>query len=37
VYGIWQNEQGVMHLVAKRLVDLTGWLGRVETRSRDFG
>ena len=36
VYGIWQNEQGVMHLVAKRLVDLSGWLGRVETRSRDF-
>lgn len=37
VYGIWQNEQGVMSLVAKRLVDLTGWLGTVETRSRDFG
>jgi error-prone DNA polymerase len=37
VYGIWQNEQGVMSLVAKRLVDLSGWLGRVETRSRDFG
>jgi len=37
VYGIWQNEQGVMHLVAKRLVDLSAWLGRVETRSRDFG
>jgi error-prone DNA polymerase len=36
VYGIWQNEQGVMSLVAKRLVDLSGWLGRVETRSRDF-
>ena len=37
VYGIWQSEQGVQHLVAKRLVDLSGWLGRVETRSRDFG
>ena len=37
VYGIWQNEQGVMHLVAKRLVDLSAWLGTVETRSRDFG
>ena len=37
VYGIWQSEQGVQHLVAKRLVDLSRWLGRVETRSRDFG
>ena len=37
VYGIWQNEQGVQHLVAKRLVDLSDWLGTVETKSRDFG
>lgn len=37
VYGISQNEQGLMHLVAKRVVVLTGWLGKVETRNRDFG
>ena len=26
----------VVHLVAKRLVDLSSWLGRLETVSRDF-
>jgi error-prone DNA polymerase len=36
VYGIWQSEHGVQHLVAKRLVDLSAWLGRLTTHSRDF-
>ncbi|WP_292931520.1 error-prone DNA polymerase [Noviherbaspirillum sp.] len=36
VYGIWQCEGKVRHLVAKRLVDLTHLLGRLSTRSRDF-
>jgi error-prone DNA polymerase len=36
VYGIWQQEGIVRHLVAKRLVDLTPMLGRLPTASRDF-
>jgi error-prone DNA polymerase len=36
VYGIWQTERGVHHLVAKRLVDMTMLLGRLNTHSRDF-
>jgi error-prone DNA polymerase len=36
VYGIWQSEGNVRHLVAKRLVDLTHMLGTLDTRSRDF-
>jgi error-prone DNA polymerase len=36
VYGIWQCESGVRHLVAKRLVDLSAMLGRLDTHSRDF-
>ncbi|TCS39282.1 DnaE-like error-prone DNA polymerase [Paucimonas lemoignei] len=40
VYGQWQCGGGgkdeVRHLVAKRLVDLSAWLGQVATRSRDF-
>ena len=36
VYGIWQCEGIVRHLVAKRLVDLSAWLGRLPTASRDF-
>ncbi|ELX10194.1 DNA-directed DNA polymerase III [Janthinobacterium sp. HH01] len=36
VYGIWQSESNVRHLVAKRLVDLTYLLGTLDTRSRDF-
>jgi error-prone DNA polymerase len=36
VYGIWQREGEVRHLVAKRLVDLSALLGRLNTRSRDF-
>jgi error-prone DNA polymerase len=36
VYGIWQCAGEVRHLVAKRLVDLSPWLGRLATHSRDF-
>jgi error-prone DNA polymerase len=36
VYGIWQCEHEVRHLVAKRLVDLSMWLGRLSSKSRDF-
>ena len=36
VYGQLQVEGEVIHLVAKRLVDLSSWLGRLETASRDF-
>jgi len=36
VYGQVQKEGAVVHLVAKRLVDLSAWLGRLETSSRDF-
>ncbi len=36
VYGVWQRESGVCHLVAKRLVNLSPLLGRLRTGSRDF-
>jgi error-prone DNA polymerase len=36
VYGQLQVEGEVVHLVAKRLLDLSAWLGRLETSSRDF-
>jgi error-prone DNA polymerase len=36
VYGQLQVEGEVIHLVASRLVDLSAWLGRLATRSRDF-
>jgi len=36
VYGVWQREGEVRHLVAKRLVDLSHLLGELDTRSRDF-
>ncbi|RIX46044.1 MAG: error-prone DNA polymerase [Rhodocyclales bacterium GT-UBC] len=36
VFGQLQKEGDVVHLVAKRLIDLSAWLGRLETRSRDF-
>jgi len=36
VYGIWQQEGTVRHLVAKRLVDMSHLLGRLPTTSRDF-
>jgi error-prone DNA polymerase len=36
VYGIWQCEGKVRHLVAKRLVDLSPLLGQLHVGSRDF-
>ena len=36
VYGVWQNEGGVRHLVAHRLFDLSSLLGELNARSRDF-
>jgi error-prone DNA polymerase len=36
IWGVWQREQGVCHLIAHRLVDLTPLLGRLPTHSRDF-
>ncbi|MYN38742.1 DNA polymerase III subunit alpha [Duganella sp. FT109W] len=36
VYGVWQQEGMVRHLVAKRLVDMSHLLGRLPTTSRDF-
>jgi error-prone DNA polymerase len=36
VYGQLQRAGEVVHLVAKRLVDLSDLLGRLETQSRDF-
>jgi len=36
VYGIWQCESDVRHLVAKKLVDLSPFLGKLVTQSRDF-
>ena len=36
VYGVWQQEGEVRHLVAQRLEDLTPLLGELSTTSRDF-
>ncbi|MFM9437296.1 error-prone DNA polymerase [Janthinobacterium sp. CG_23.3] len=36
VYGVWQRQGIVRHLVAKRLVDMSRLLGRLPTGSRDF-
>ncbi|MFZ6773877.1 error-prone DNA polymerase [Undibacterium sp. SXout7W] len=36
VYGRWQSQNNVKHLIAMRLVDLTHLLGELATRSRDF-
>ena len=36
VYGIWQREGQVRHLVARRLVDMSHLLGRLDTSSRNF-
>ena len=36
VYGVWQREGAVRHLVAKRLVDMSQLLGRLDTTSRNF-
>ncbi|AKJ30221.1 error-prone DNA polymerase [Caldimonas brevitalea] len=36
VYGVWQRDGEVRHLVAHYLEDLTPWLGQLQTDSRDF-
>jgi error-prone DNA polymerase len=36
VYGVVEREGEVVHLVAKRLIDHSALLGRLETSSRDF-
>ena len=36
VYGVWQQEGQVCHLIAKSFVDLTHLLGRLAAPSRDF-
>lgn len=36
VYGTWQNIEGIRHLIAQRLVDLSPLLGGLAARSRDF-
>jgi error-prone DNA polymerase len=36
VYGIWQRQGEIRHLVARRLVDMSHLLGRLHTPSRDF-
>lgn len=36
VAGEWQSRDGVSHLIARRLLDVTPWLGRLATASRDF-
>ena len=36
VFGIWQRQGEVRHLLARRLVNLTPWLGRLASASRDF-
>ena len=36
VYGVWQCEGNVRHLVARRLVDMSHLLGKLGTQSRDF-
>ena len=36
VYGVWQCDNDVRNLVAKRLVDLSHMLGELDARSRNF-
>ena len=36
VEGQWEAVDGVGHLIARRLHDLTHWLGELDARSRDF-
>ncbi len=36
VAGTVQQEEGVLHLIAGRLEDLSSWLGEMKTSSRDF-
>ena len=34
--GVLESADGVQHLIAGRLIDLSGMLGQLHTRSRDF-
>ncbi|WP_432263557.1 error-prone DNA polymerase [Cupriavidus sp. TMH.W2] len=36
IYGQWQVDGDVKHLIAQHVIDLTALLGRLETGSRDF-
>ena len=36
VYGVWQREGEVKHLIARRLVDHSHLLGNLMVESRDF-
>jgi error-prone DNA polymerase len=36
VYGVWQAEGHVRHLIARRLVDHSAWLGALPTAARNF-
>ena len=36
VYGVWQSESGVKHVIAKRLVDHSHLLGNLTVNSRNF-
>ena len=36
VHGTVQQEEGVLHIIASRLEDLSPWLGTLTTQSRDF-
>ncbi len=36
VYGVWETDGKVSHLIAKRLVDDSRYLGALTTHSRDF-
>ena len=36
VYGVWQREGEVMHIVAAKLIDHSQLLGGLDSRSRDF-
>jgi error-prone DNA polymerase len=36
VYGVWETDGKVHHLIAGRLRDDTALLGELETNSRDF-
>ena len=36
VYGVWQSESGVKHVIARRLVDHSDLLGSLTVNSRNF-
>ncbi|EIL93482.1 error-prone DNA polymerase [Rhodanobacter spathiphylli] len=36
VEGQWECVDGVAHLIARRLTDMSAWLGELDSRSRDF-